>query len=122
EQETDGGDDVGDRVPVHGAISSSLCALASASARAAASSSRLRASSSAATSSGVLMRRASRGSTAAYRATVTDEMKPTRARAARIGMVSRRRLTAASRATADRKSTRLNSSHVKISYAVFCLK
>src|SRR5690606_42034408 len=24
--------------------------------------------------------------------------------------------------TADRKSTRLNSSHVKISYAVFCLK
>src|SRR5215475_15788023 len=26
------------------------------------------------------------------------------------------------RAGADRKSTRLNSSHVKISYAVFCLK
>src|SRR5690606_41627198 len=26
------------------------------------------------------------------------------------------------RARADRKSTRLNSSHVKISYAVFCLK
>src|SRR5690606_40298550 len=26
------------------------------------------------------------------------------------------------RATRDRKSTRLNSSHVKISYAVFCLK
>src|SRR5690606_41855942 len=26
------------------------------------------------------------------------------------------------RRTADRKSTRLNSSHVKISYAVFCLK
>src|SRR5690606_41712578 len=26
------------------------------------------------------------------------------------------------RATKDRKSTRLNSSHVKISYAVFCLK
>src|SRR5690554_7366756 len=25
-------------------------------------------------------------------------------------------------ATADRKSTRLNSSHVRISYAVFCLK
>src|SRR5690606_41184183 len=25
-------------------------------------------------------------------------------------------------ATGDRKSTRLNSSHVKISYAVFCLK
>src|SRR5690606_28956268 len=29
---------------------------------------------------------------------------------------------AASAATVDRKSTRLNSSHVKISYAVFCLK
>src|SRR5690606_41388001 len=27
-----------------------------------------------------------------------------------------------SRASLDRKSTRLNSSHVKISYAVFCLK
>src|SRR5690349_22001419 len=26
------------------------------------------------------------------------------------------------RATGDRKSTRLNSSHVEISYAVFCLK
>src|SRR5690606_39683555 len=29
---------------------------------------------------------------------------------------------AASSVPADRKSTRLNSSHVKISYAVFCLK
>src|SRR5690606_40151078 len=29
---------------------------------------------------------------------------------------------AAFQATQDRKSTRLNSSHVKISYAVFCLK
>src|SRR5437870_11530921 len=29
---------------------------------------------------------------------------------------------AAARAKADRKSTRLNSSHVAISYAVFCLK
>src|SRR5690606_41687120 len=28
----------------------------------------------------------------------------------------------AGRAAGDRKSTRLNSSHVKISYAVFCLK
>src|SRR5690606_41441295 len=31
-------------------------------------------------------------------------------------------LLQALRARADRKSTRLNSSHVKISYAVFCLK
>src|SRR5690606_39547833 len=29
---------------------------------------------------------------------------------------------AGGRGTVDRKSTRLNSSHVKISYAVFCLK
>src|SRR5690606_41730518 len=29
---------------------------------------------------------------------------------------------AGQRSPADRKSTRLNSSHVKISYAVFCLK
>src|SRR5436309_3990252 len=33
------------------------------------------------------------------------------------GMISRMRST-----VSDRKSTRLNSSHVKISYAVFCLK
>src|SRR5690606_41436182 len=32
------------------------------------------------------------------------------------------RETSASISCADRKSTRLNSSHVKISYAVFCLK
>src|SRR5690606_40281878 len=32
------------------------------------------------------------------------------------------RAAAAYRQRADRKSTRLNSSHVKISYAVFCLK
>src|SRR5207302_8106433 len=35
----------------------------------------------------------------------------------RIEVLDRRRLTA----DQDRKSTRLNSSHVKISYAVFCL-
>src|SRR5690606_41291562 len=38
-------------------------------------------------------------------------------RSARRGFRSRR-----TRASEDRKSTRLNSSHVKISYAVFCLK
>src|SRR3712207_7480488 len=32
------------------------------------------------------------------------------------------RLGPATRAPADRKSTRLNSSHANISYAVFCLK
>src|SRR5699024_11790507 len=37
----------------------------------------------------------------------------------RIGVLARRRAGAA---VQDRKSTRLNSSHVSISYAVFCLK
>src|SRR3712207_8558393 len=35
---------------------------------------------------------------------------------------SRRRAARQRRAGADRKSTRLNSSHANISYAVFCLK
>src|SRR5690606_40454133 len=35
---------------------------------------------------------------------------------------SGRALVGSGRALVDRKSTRLNSSHVKISYAVFCLK
>src|SRR3989442_12743201 len=34
----------------------------------------------------------------------------------------RDRLPRLARLSADRKSTRLNSSHVRISYAVFCLK
>src|SRR5690349_23347893 len=36
--------------------------------------------------------------------------------------VKRPALTAEEQARQDRKSTRLNSSHVEISYAVFCLK
>src|SRR5690606_40281463 len=35
---------------------------------------------------------------------------------------TRRFAVAGTQAAGDRKSTRLNSSHVKISYAVFCLK
>src|SRR5436305_10943439 len=38
-----------------------------------------------------------------------------------LAVVSRRRADPAAR-RGDRKSTRLNSSHVRISYAVFCLK
>src|SRR5437868_12634306 len=53
------------------------------------------------------------------------EISRMRGQAARPSSVSsrciRRRSTASSR-TRDRKSTRLNSSHVSISYAVFCLK
>src|SRR5215475_4150696 len=47
-----------------------------------------------------------------------DPARP-RARARRRRKRETRR---ARRAARDRKSTRLNSSHVKISYAVFCLK
>src|SRR5438874_8819312 len=42
-----------------------------------------------------------------------------RPRLADLGAARRR---AAPRSARDRKSTRLNSSHVEISYAVFCLK
>src|SRR6266496_5163580 len=38
------------------------------------------------------------------------------------GSRSRRSATSGRRRLSDRKSTRLNSSHVEISYAVFCLK
>src|SRR2546426_8265987 len=40
----------------------------------------------------------------------------------RVGYATRPAVTDASRFTLDRKSTRLNSSHLVISYAVFCLK
>src|SRR5207253_4748997 len=40
----------------------------------------------------------------------------------RVHVVGSRRLLTRGLITEDRKSTRLNSSHVAISYAVFCLK
>src|SRR2546430_11664067 len=39
-----------------------------------------------------------------------------------MGNANRRQLAQKSRCATDRKSTRLNSSHSQISYAVFCLK
>src|SRR5205814_2672734 len=39
-----------------------------------------------------------------------------------IGRIASVHVTRATRAATDRKSTRLNSSHLGISYAVFCLK
>src|SRR5256885_11513345 len=45
-----------------------------------------------------------------------------RARAARKARALRVSVTSDSRSPEDRKSTRLNSSHLVISYAVFCLK
>src|SRR5690606_39866716 len=44
------------------------------------------------------------------------------ARAAWVGCAVAAVVVAAAHRAEDRKSTRLNSSHVKISYAVFCLK
>src|SRR5690606_40379509 len=43
-------------------------------------------------------------------------------RGVRIGTAGQPDVVGGIRAGGDRKSTRLNSSHVKISYAVFCLK
>src|SRR5690606_40279968 len=42
--------------------------------------------------------------------------------AIKIGMLANSEVIHAVTSWLDRKSTRLNSSHVKISYAVFCLK
>src|SRR5688500_19863761 len=52
-----------------------------------------------------------------HRNGATTGEPPRRGRGRRGGGVPR-----AARARADRKSTRLNSSHLVISYAVFCLK
>src|SRR5437762_4794915 len=48
--------------------------------------------------------------------------KPKRASKALLGHVKRAGLEVVPRVLQDRKSTRLNSSHRCISYAVFCLK
>src|SRR5699024_12458479 len=49
-------------------------------------------------------------------------LQPTRAQRGLRGALGRHRLGARHGVRRDRKSTRLNSSHVSISYAVFCLK
>src|SRR5690606_41914571 len=52
-----------------------------------------------------------------------EKARQTRCRASRCHRRRRRaRRTDGGTLARDRKSTRLNSSHVKISYAVFCLK
>src|SRR5436309_10371372 len=51
-----------------------------------------------------------------------DNRGITRIWLAEVATGSTRQLTAGPGSDRDRKSTRLNSSHVKISYAVFCLK
>src|SRR2546430_4322663 len=57
---------------------------------------------------------------------VPDECRAVRRAARRAGQAPAQRRVAALRARVfggtDRKSTRLNSSHSQISYAVFCLK
>src|SRR5438309_10129520 len=60
-------------------------------------------------------RRAQRAVRPAYRTARTD-------RATRPARAAGRRGGSAGRYAGDRKSTRLNSSHSSISYAVFCLK
>src|SRR5690554_3585387 len=53
---------------------------------------------------------------------VARNFGPIMCMAAKTTIVQVRRLMPAGSLDADRKSTRLNSSHVRISYAVFCLK
>src|SRR5690349_23732174 len=53
-----------------------------------------------------------------YKTALGVPLSPNASRRFDHGTKARRRLIA----TVDRKSTRLNSSHVEISYAVFCLK
>src|SRR5688572_32255422 len=68
-----------------------------------------------------LHRHASAGRTAARAAISADE--PIHARGHREDRAERRLFRGtAGETAADRKSTRLNSSHSQISYAVFCLK
>src|SRR3712207_7829740 len=65
-----------------------------------------------------LFRSTSRAPTAEPRARVVTYDSTAR----RSAGIRRRRTFAPAAASADRKSTRLNSSHANISYAVFCLK
>src|SRR5690349_22679681 len=53
---------------------------------------------------------------------LTGCIRQRRGAAGRIFNRRRRRTSGPAAASGDRKSTRLNSSHVEISYAVFCLK
>src|SRR5690349_23556330 len=64
------------------------------------------------------------GTTATSTATATgDAMAPPLTKTVAVEAGDSAMVRAAKRAVAsDRKSTRLNSSHVEISYAVFCLK
>src|SRR3712207_7453898 len=70
-----------------------------------------------------LFRSSSRGRTSVVLLECDAEERRGRDLGARFGPRPRRRgLRVALRSALDRKSTRLNSSHANISYAVFCLK
>src|SRR5690606_39390715 len=66
----------------------------------------------------------SRPPSAPYRTAFAPSFPPKTSPIARTSGITATEAVEASRAYGkkDRKSTRLNSSHVKISYAVFCLK
>src|SRR5690606_41727799 len=59
---------------------------------------------------------------AAYSAPENDTQRMLRLRWCETRLGRNERLAGIKHLNRDRKSTRLNSSHVKISYAVFCLK
>src|SRR5690349_24172842 len=77
-----------------------------------------------------MLRRPPRSTLFPYTTLFRSRRSPTRIPTSILGRSERRRRRSSKRtaascstvASADRKSTRLNSSHVEISYAVFCLK
>src|SRR5438067_10566606 len=73
----------------------------------------------------LMIRRPPRSTLFPYTTLFRSECQATRSACGRIDLPELRRLADDLRrggAARDRKSTRLNSSHVSISYAVFCLK
>src|SRR2546426_4637397 len=70
----------------------------------------------------LMIRRPPRSTLFPYTTLFRSERDQIPARATRPGRASAAYARTASEALPDRKSTRLNSSHLVISYAVFCLK
>src|SRR5256885_12047816 len=68
----------------------------------------------------LMIRRPPRSTLFPYTTLFRSDLDGARRRAGRIGL--RRGASRVARGGSDRKSTRLNSSHLVISYAVFCLK
>src|SRR2546427_6329376 len=69
-----------------------------------------------------MIRRPPRSTLFPYTTLFRSDARSSRTRAFHSSWKTRKSLTSVCASKADRKSTRLNSSHSQISYAVFCLK